>query len=293
MSDGRRDVFGIVQRAQVDEVAPVGQRSPELPGGLEREPCLTGSPRTGEGDEADVGAAEQPGHRGQLELAADQRRQRRRKVALHRPNTPLRRQFGILAQDRPFQPPELRTRFDAQVLAKRAARLAIRIQRLYLAAAAVEREHELGAEPLAIRVLRDQAPQLGKDNVVRTLVELGIDAALDGGEPKVVEPSRLGGGKRRVDSHEGGSAPELERRGRNLLLVLEEAGEVELSGLDSQPVPASDGLDAVRPEQLPQGMDRDLEGVLNAGRRVLAPERVDQRVAPDDRVRVQEQKGQE
>ena len=53
-----------------------------------------------------------------------------------------------------------------------------------------------------------------------TLVELGIDAALDGGEPKVVEPGGLHGRKRRVDSHEGRPAPELERRGRSLLLVL-------------------------------------------------------------------------
>jgi hypothetical protein len=40
-------------------------------------------------------------------------------------------------------------------------------------------------------------------------------------------------------------------------------------------------------------MDGDLESVLNARRRVLAPERIDQRVPPDDLVRMQEQEGQE
>ena len=40
-------------------------------------------------------------------------------------------------------------------------------------------------------------------------------------------------------------------------------------------------------------MDRDLEGVLHARGRVLAPDRIDQRVAPDDFVRVEEQKDQE
>ena len=293
MRDRRSDVCRIVERGQVDEVAPVGQRPPELPGGLEREPRLSGSARTGERDEADVGAAEQPGDRGQLELTADERRQRRRKVALHRANTLLRRERRILAQDRRFQPPQLLARLDAEVLAERAPRLAIRVERLCLPAAAVEREHELAAEPLAVRVLGDQALQLGHEHVVCALVELCIDSALDGGEPKVVEPSRFRGRKRRVDSHERRPAPELERARRILLLVLEEAGEVELAGLDPQPVTVADRLDAVRAEQLPQAMDRDLERVLHARGRILAPERIDQRVAPDDLVCVQEQKGQE
>ena len=234
--DRRSDVCRIVQRAQVDEVPPVGQRPPELPGGLEREPRLSGSARTGERDEADVRAAEQPGHRGQLQLTADERRQRRGQVALHRANTALRRERRILAQDRPFQPLQLLTWLDAEVFAERAPRLAIHVERLCLPAAAVEREHELAAEPLTVRVLGDQALQLGHEHVVCALIELCVDPALDGGEPKIVEPSRFCGRKRRVDSREGRPAPELERGCRSVLLVLEEAGR----GRARRPRPATD-----------------------------------------------------
>ena len=249
--DRRDDVCRIVERSQVDEVSTVGQHPSQLPGGFEREPGLPGSARACERDEPNVGAAEQPGNGGQLELATDEPRRRRRQVPLHRADRRLRREGRILAQDRRFQPPQLLARLDAEVLAERAPGLAVRIECLCLAAAAVQREHELAAEPLAVRVLGDQALQLGHERVVYALVELCSDAALDGGEAKVVEPSRLRGRKRRIDSHERRPAPELERRGRILLLVLKEAGEVELAGLDPQPIPVADRLDSVRTEQLP------------------------------------------
>ena len=61
----------------------------------------------------------------------------------------------------PSSSPQLRSRLDAEVLAERAPCLAICVERLCLASAAVEREHELAAEPLSIRVLGDQALELG------------------------------------------------------------------------------------------------------------------------------------
>ncbi len=55
MRDRRRDVRRILERAQVDEVGPVGQRPAELPGGLDGKSRLSCAARPRERDEADVG----------------------------------------------------------------------------------------------------------------------------------------------------------------------------------------------------------------------------------------------
>ena len=57
---------------------------------------------------------------------------------------------------------QLRPGLDADLLDEHAARVAVGLERLGLAPAAVEREHQLAGEPLARRVLGDEPPQLAR-----------------------------------------------------------------------------------------------------------------------------------
>ena len=76
--------------------------------------------------------------------------------------------------------------------ASRSPRLAVGLERLGLAPAAVEREHQLAGEPLARRVLGDEPPQLADDLGVAAGGEVGLDAQLERGQPLLLEPRDLG-----------------------------------------------------------------------------------------------------
>jgi hypothetical protein len=142
-------------------------------------------------------------------------------------------------------------------------------------------------------VLDDQALELGNDRLVRPLVELLLDPSLDRGETKIVEARSLSRSERRFDTEERRASPELDRFAGRFLVRVEEVVEIELPRLDAQAVAVADRLDPVRPQELAQSVNRHLERVLSLCRRILAPERVDRRVPPDDPVRVQEQEGEQ
>ncbi len=205
----------------------------------------------------------------------------------------MRQELRILAEDRPLEPPQLRPGLDAEILEQRRSRIAIRVESFGLPAAAIEGEHEQAAKPFAIRVPGDQALQLRDDSVVRAFVEVEVDPPLGRGKTEVFEARSLGNGERGVDAYEGRPAPELEGGARSLLPELQELGEVELAGRDPERVAVADRLDPPRSEHLPEPVDCNLKRVLGASRWILAPVRIDQHVAPDDLVRVQEQEGKE
>ena len=62
--------------------------------------------------------------------------------------------------------PQLRPGLDADLLDERAPRLAVDLERLGLAPAAIEREHQLPGEPLAVAVLGDELLQLADERGV-------------------------------------------------------------------------------------------------------------------------------
>ncbi len=78
--------------------------------------------------------------------------------------TPARRRLevevGVLAQDRPFEPLELRRRIDAELVDERLAGAAVRVERIGLPAAPIEREHQEPDRALAERVLGDERLEL-------------------------------------------------------------------------------------------------------------------------------------
>ena len=72
-----------------------------------------------------------------------------------------------------------RARLEAQLLDEQLAALAIDLERLRLPARAVEREHQLGAQPLAQRMSVDERLELGDELRVCADRELRLGPLLD------------------------------------------------------------------------------------------------------------------
>ena len=117
----------------------------------------------------------------------------------------------VLLEDRPLEPPQLLPRLEPELLVEQAAAGLVDGERLGLAAAAVEREHELAAQALAQRVLADEPLQLGHELRVAAELEVGVDPLLERGEPLLLEAGALGACERRVELGERRPAPERER----------------------------------------------------------------------------------
>jgi hypothetical protein len=139
--------------------------------------------------------------------------------------------------------------------------------------------------------------------------EQRVVAKLDCAEAPVFELARCR--PRRslaLEIRQRSAAPERERgievvgRGRRAVLVERRAGpgdelleavEVELPGLDMQPVRAAGGLDSLLAECAPQPVDVNLERPRGLCGRLGAPDGVDQLLARDGAVGVEEQLGQD
>jgi hypothetical protein len=171
----------------------------------------------------------------------------------------------------------------------------------------VEGEHQLPAQPLVQRVLGDELLELADDAVVATERELAVDPVHDGSEAQLLEPLDVGArGRLEAEAGEGAAAPERERLLEQLQGFLDRArrlsrarggdralepDRVELVGRQLEHVPVGVRRDRVPAvgELFAQQGDVDLNGLDRTGRRVLAPELVDQALPGHDLVRVEEQ----
>ena len=129
---------------------------------------------------------------------------------------------------------ELAAGLDPELVDERAPRALIGVERLGLTAGAVEREHQLAAQPLAQRVLGHERLELAGHLGVPAGAEILLDALLEAGEPQVVEAGDLGAGETLV-----GELGERRRhaRGQRLTgpaacLQIAEPREIELVWLD-------------------------------------------------------------
>ena len=250
----RADELGVGQRREVDEGGAVRELAGDEGGDLDREAGLPHSARAGDGQQAAVVAPEQTDERRHLELAPDERCRGRRQVD----GGPARRlELGVLAQDLALELLELRARLEAELLEERAAGVLVGGERVCLPAGAVEREHQLRAQALAVGLLGDEPLQLGDELLVAATGEVALDPLLERRETKLLEPLGLLRGERLVAQvSERAPAPERERllrpRPREQAL---EALEVELVWLDAQPVARAPPLDAVLAERAPQAGD--------------------------------------
>ena len=86
---------------------------------------------------------------------------------------------------------QLRPRLDADLLDQRVARVAVGLERVRLAAAAVERQHPLGVQALAQRVVGQQRLDLGDDLLVAAGGQVGVDRELRGGQAQLLDPADL------------------------------------------------------------------------------------------------------
>ena len=204
----------------------------------------------------------------------------------------------------PLELLELAPGLDPELLDKHPARLGVCLERLGLAATAVQRQHQLRARALAQRVLRDERPQLADELRVEPALEVGRDALLERLEPGLLEPRDLRLAEALVSQvGERRSAPERERlaepgRGSGRVAAAQrlapgghpelEAVDVELARLDPEHVPGRAGLERVAGEGLPEPRDghpQRLRGVAP----VPVPELFDQAVARHHLVRVEQE----
>ena len=139
-------------------------------------------------DERAAGPRERHGQLGERRSA---RRARRRRE--HRAHGPGRRprassSAGSCVEDRALERLERRRRLDPEALDERLPRRAVGLERLGLPARAVEREHQLAAEPLAQRVLGDERLELGDERGVPAEREVCVDPLLERREAQLLEP---------------------------------------------------------------------------------------------------------
>src|SRR5207244_2519456 len=130
-------------------------------------------------------------------------------------------------------------RLDPQLVDERATRLLVRLERLCLAAGAVEGEHQLSARPLPERILGDERLQLRHELRVQAERELRLEPLLERRHAQLLEPGNLILGEAFVaEVGERRPAEEAERLAQLLELTPWgkplEALQVELALLDDQ-----------------------------------------------------------
>ena len=121
----------------------------------------------------------------QLSLTRPERRCSNRRRA--------RVELGLLIQDRAFESLQRRAGLEAELVGQRVARRAVRVERLCLSACAVEREHQLAAQPFPQGMLCRERLQLG-DELGRGAIkrEVGLEAFLQRRQAEVLEARNLG-----------------------------------------------------------------------------------------------------
>jgi hypothetical protein len=100
-------------------------------------------------------------------------------------------QAGVLTQDGLLQPSQFGSGLDAELVVQQPPGGPVDLQRLGLAAAAVQGQHQLGAEPLPQRLLLDQAVELTGQLAMQAETQLGVDAGLQGAQALVLQPRQV------------------------------------------------------------------------------------------------------
>ena len=125
----------------------------------------------------------------QLALATDERAGgdlRRRRAATAREIEPR-----VLVEDRALELAQPLARLDPELVGQRAARVAVGLQRVGLAVAAVQREHQLRPQPLAVGVLGDQPLEPLEQVGVAAQRELGLGQQLERRDAQLLQPRDL------------------------------------------------------------------------------------------------------
>ena len=190
-------------------------------------------------------------------------------------------------------------------LVERRAQVPVHVERLALPPRAVEREHELRPQALAVRMRGDQRLQLAGHLGVTSELEVGVDSVLDRGEAQVVEPAAfdLGEGLS-SELRQSRPAPERDRladrvrgavrsargeRGATVPDEALEADQVDGLRLHLEQVAGCTRHEGPVGQELPQAREIDLHARHRGLGRLVSPQLVDQPLARDHMVRVQDQ----
>ena len=188
---GRRTDEGrVAQRCQVDEQDAPVEVIEKLAGHLERQPGLSGPACARERDEASVGHAQQSRDGGQLELTPDERPCGRGHVR-RRWGGGAEPELAVMPKDGRVQLLELGRWLEAELLDENGARGPECLERVGLASRAIERQHQLGSESLAVGVLGSQRLELRHEVVMEMHREIRVDATLDGEQTELLDPCAL------------------------------------------------------------------------------------------------------
>jgi len=221
-----------------------------------------------------------------------------------------------VVEDRPLETLERLSGLEAKLFSEEAATCLVAVQGRGLAAGPIEREHELDAQALTQRMPPYEIVELADDVRVTAEGEIGLEPFFRCRQPELLQPHLLAVSEvgaveicQRRPAPKGKPFPELlgralgisggERRSARANEPLE-AEEVELVRIDVDHVagrPRDEQRTAFgasgRFEDLAQLRDMDLQGGRRGLRRPIAPEPLDETVARDDFVRVQEKHAQQ
>jgi hypothetical protein len=192
-------------------------------------------------------------------------------------------------------------------------RIAVRLEGFRLATRAVQGKHQLGAWTLAKRFLSDEALQLADHFPVAAALDICLDAILERRQPQLLDSRCLGLGEvGEGEVGKGRAAPQGQRRSERLgglvrIACVEraaalrgeslEAVQVKLLGVDLQDIAwrarYQQPLGSLGP---PPGLERlaklrhvDLQRFSRGARRFSAPQQIDEALAGDDFIGVQQQ----
>src|SRR5439155_1584604 len=129
------------------------------------------------------------------------------------PHERLRRelQSRVLQQDRAFERLQGSTGVQPELAVQELPRLTVDLERVRLPACAIEREHQLAAQALPKRVLRDERLQLADELLVAAKREIGVDTVGERRQVNLLESPDLRLRKGLVgEIRERRSAPERE-----------------------------------------------------------------------------------
>ena len=224
--------------------------------------------------------------------------------------------LGIGVRKLPGQDPlvyllQRRSRFDAEPVYQRSVYGLEHSQRFGGASAAGQREHQGAVEGLGQRMVADQAAQLRNQLVARAQLQLGLDTALQGLHPQLLQPRQPLVGQRparqvgqRLTAPQAQCRPVPPRRlGPATVARGLPTGDAVL-GEDLHVQFARRQLDQIarrhRPDPLPAlGETLPQPGHLvvqrggRRGRLLVAPQVLHQPISRHDRVRMQQQRGQQ
>ena len=212
---GRPEPVG--QRGKLDQPDPIRVLAGKLPRRTKSQPGLAGAPRARQGQEP--APAQERVDVLKLALAPDERGELSRKVVGSvlgggRPHASVGRisgQRSIVLEDALQKLPKRRLGLDSELLHQRAAGLVEHATGVRLAAAAIQRGHQLARCALAQGMLGEECLELRHHLGVVPQSEVGVQARFQRVEPEFLETGGVGSGERlEHELGERGSAPQRE-----------------------------------------------------------------------------------